>query len=66
MRAHRLAPNDLSALFYLVHNLKYLSFDEQVLEYAEKMLQLDPMHVGARLFRPQLAVYHGDTGKAMQ
>ncbi len=65
LRAHRLAPNDLSALFYLVHNLKYLSFDEQVLVYAGKMLQLDPMHVGARLFQPQLAVYHGNTDKAL-
>ena len=66
LRAHRLAPNDLFALFYLVHNLKYLSFDKQVLEYTDKMLELDPMYVGARLFKPQLAVYHGEMDEAME
>lgn len=66
LRAHRLAPNELFALFYLVHNLKYLSFDEEVLAYTEKMLKLDPLYVGARLFQPQLAIYHGDSAKAMR
>jgi tetratricopeptide (TPR) repeat protein len=66
LRAHRLAPNELFALFYLTHNLKYLSFDKEVLAYTEKMLSLDPLNVGARLFQPQLAVYHGDLDEAMR
>jgi tetratricopeptide (TPR) repeat protein len=59
-RAHRLAPNELLPLFYLAHNYKYLSLDEKVMEATRKMLRLDPLNDGGRLFEPQLAVYHGD------
>lgn len=65
-RATRLAPRELSPLFYLAHNYKYLSLDEKVLEAADKAVELDPQDVGARLFRPQLAVYDGDTSEALR
>jgi TolB-like protein/cytochrome c-type biogenesis protein CcmH/NrfG len=65
-RAHRLAPNELLPLFYLAHNYKYLSLDEKVMEVTRKMLRLDPLNDGGRLFEPQLAVYHGDFDTAVR
>lgn len=66
VRAHRLAPNELSPLYYLAHNYKYLSLDDKVMDVTGKMLRLDPLNDGGRLFEPQLAVYHGDIEKAVQ
>jgi adenylate cyclase len=65
-RAHRLAPNELVPLFYLAHNYKYLSLDAKVMEATRKMLRLEPLHDGGRLFEPQLAVYHGDLETAVR
>jgi len=66
VRAHRLAPNELSPLYYLAHNYKYLSLDDKVMEVTGKMLRLDPLNDGGRLFEPQLAVYHGDIETAVR
>lgn len=59
-RAARLAPNETGPRFTLAHTYKFLGLDEAAKEWMESILVLEPDHVGARLLRPQFALYDGD------
>lgn len=64
-RAATLAPNELWPRWLLAHAYKFLELDAAAKEWMEAILVLEPEHVGARLLRPQFAMYEGDFEKAV-